>query len=256
MRFLALVATATDEPRYRESFLRGVDYLLAAQYPNGGWPQVFPLEGGYHDAITFNDGALINVLTLLRAVAAGLHEFAFVPAELRTRAAASATRALGCILASQITVKGRRTAWCQQVDILTLAPVGGRNYEMASQSTGESAGILLFLMALPDPSPAVVTAVHAAAAWFQKTLLRDVVFKPAPDGTGRKLLSSPGAGPLWPRYSEIGTDRPLFGDRDLTIHDDVNEISAERRNGYGWFTDGPKRTLEHYTTWAKAHPAP
>ena len=64
------------------------------------------------------------------------------------------------------------------------------------------------------------------------------------------------AGPLWPRYSEIGTDRPLFGDRDLTIHDDVNEISAERRNGYGWFTDGPKRTLDHYTTWAKAHPAP
>ncbi len=260
LRFLAKALTADPThgraDSWRTAFTRGIDYLLTAQYPNGGWPQVFPLEGGYHDAITFNDGALINVLTLLRAVAAGLHEFSFVPAELRTRAAASATRALGCILASQITVKGRRTAWCQQVDILTLAPVGGRNYEMASQSTGESAGIVLFLMALPDPSPAVVTAVHAAAAWFQKTLLRDVVFKPAHDGTGRKLLSSPGAGPLWPRYAEIGTDRPLFGDRDLTIHDDVNEISAERRNGYGWFSTGPNRTLDHYTTWAKAHPAP
>ena len=69
---LPLVATATDEPRYRESFLRGVDYLLAAQYPNGGWPQVFPLEGSYHDAITFNDGALVNVLSLLHDVAAVL----------------------------------------------------------------------------------------------------------------------------------------------------------------------------------------
>ena len=260
LRFLAKALTAAPTHSradiWRTAFTRGIDYLLTAQYPNGGWPQVFPLEGGYHDAITFNDGAVINVLTLLNAVAAGLHEFAFVPAELRTRAAASANRALGCILASQITVKGRRTAWGQQVDILTLAPVGGRNYEMASQATGESAGIVRFLMALPDPSPAVVTAVHSAAAWFQKTPLRDVVFKSASDGTGRKLLSSPGAGPLWPRYSEIGTDRPLFGDRDLTIHDDVNEISSERRNGYGWFTDGPKRTLDHYTTWAKAHPAP
>jgi len=260
LRFLAKALTAAPTHSradiWRTAFTRGIDYLLTAQYPNGGWPQVFPLEGGYHDAITFNDGALINVLTLLNAVAAGLHEFAFVPTELRTRATASATRALRCILASQITVKGRRTAWCQQVDILTLAPVGGRNYEMPSQATGESAGIVLFLMELPDPSPAVVTAVHSAAAWFQKTLLRDVVFKPAPDGTGRKLLSSPGAGPLWPRYSEIGTDRPLFGDRDLTIHDDVNEISAERRNGYGWFSTGPKRTLDHYATWAKAHPAP
>jgi PelA/Pel-15E family pectate lyase len=35
-----------------------VRYLLAAQFPNGGWPQVWPLEGGYHDAVTFNDNAV------------------------------------------------------------------------------------------------------------------------------------------------------------------------------------------------------
>ena len=259
LRFLAKTITAAPTHAraavWRTSFTRGVDYLLAAQYPNGGWPQVFPLEGGYHDAITFNDGAMINVITLLHDIAAARAEFAFVSPELRTRAAAGAARGLACTLASQITVNGRRTAWCQQVDALSLAPVGARNYEMPSQSAGESAGIVLFLMALPDPSPAAVTAVHTAAAWFQKTPLRDVVFKPAPDGTGRKLLPAPGAGPLWPRYAEIGTDRPLFGDRDLTIHDDVSEISAERRNGYGWFGDAPKRTLDHYAKWAKAHPA-
>ncbi len=38
--------------------------------------------------------------------------------------------------------------------------------------------------------------------------------------------------PLWPRYDQIGTDKPIFGDRDKTIRDDVNEISRERRNGY------------------------
>lgn len=259
LRFLAKILAAADpaHPHYvawKASFVRGIDYLLAAQFPNGGWPQVYPLEGSYHDAITFNDGAIINVLSLLRAVAAGRDEFAFVPAALGARAAAAFARGLDCILASQITVAGRRTVWCQQVDILTLAPVGARNYEMPSQSSGESADIVLFLMMLPEPSPAVVTAVHSAAAWFKKTPLRDVVFKPAPDATGRKLLPSPGAGPLWPRYSEIGSDRPLFGDRDLTIHDDVSEISAERRNGYAWFTDAPKRVLDHYTKWSKLHP--
>jgi PelA/Pel-15E family pectate lyase len=85
-------------------------------------------------------------------------------------------------------------------------------------------------------------------------VLHDVAFKPAPDGSGRKLLPAPGASPIWPRFSEIGSDRPIFGDRDLTIHDDVNELSRERRNGYAWYGDGPKRTLDHYAHWVRKQP--
>jgi PelA/Pel-15E family pectate lyase len=64
----------------------------------------------------------------------------------------------------------------------------------------------------------------------------------------------PGSGPLWSRYYEIGTDRPIFGDRDLSIHDEVNELSLERRRGYGWYRDTPKLVLEHYSHWSKNHP--
>jgi PelA/Pel-15E family pectate lyase len=259
LRFLARVIAALGaDPAgapYRAAFARGIDYLLAAQFPNGGWPQVWPLEGGYHDMITFNDGAIVNVLGLLGDVASGEGEYAFASAGLRARAAAAFARGLGCIVATQIVTDGRRTVWGQQHDPLTLAPTSARAYEMPSQSAGESGGIVLFLLKLPDPSPAVVTAVHAAAAWFQKTMLNDIVFKPAPDGSGRAVIPTPGAGPLWPRYSEIGSDRPLFGDRDRSIHDDVGEISKERRNGYAWFGDTPKRALAHYTRWAKQHPA-
>jgi len=54
LQFLAkVIGRGERHGRYRASFLRGVEYLFAAQLPNGGWPQVWPLEGGYHDAITF-----------------------------------------------------------------------------------------------------------------------------------------------------------------------------------------------------------
>jgi PelA/Pel-15E family pectate lyase len=257
IRFLAKVAGAANEKTgapWRAACLRGINYVLAAQYPNGGWPQVFPLDGGYHDAITFNDGAITNIIEFVRDVGAGRDEFAWVPAELKTRAAASEARGIDCILACQLVVDGVRTVWCQQNDMLTLAPTSARNYEMPSQSSGESAGLMQFLMALPYPNTAVVTAVHSAARWFQKTALHDVAFTRAPDGSGRKLLPSPGGGPIWARYYELKTDRPIFGDRDKTIHDDVNEISAERRNGYSWYGNGPQRALEQYAKWSKEHP--
>ena len=258
IRFLAKVITANSSAPHAaawlNSFGRGVECLLASQYPNGGWPQVFPLVGGYHDAVTFNDSAMTNVLSFLHDLSTGGNEFAFVGADLRVRTAAAVERGLACLLAAQITVDGRRTVWCQQYDMLTLQPCAARNYEMPSQASAESADLVLFLMRLPVPSAAVVSEVHTAAAWFQKTQLRDVAFPSVTDGSGRKLVRSPGAAPLWPRYSEIGTDRPLFGDRDHTIHDTIDEISRERRDGYAWYGTWPARALEQYAKWAKAHP--
>jgi PelA/Pel-15E family pectate lyase len=258
LRFLALVAAAADEhtgAEWRRAFTRGLAYILAAQYPNGGWPQNYPLDGGYHDSITFNDGAMANILLLLRDVAAGQGEFAFVSSEHRSQAAGSAERGLACLLRCQVTVGSRLTAWAQQCDMLTLAPASARNYEMPAISSGESAAILGYLMTLKQPSPDVVRAVHAAAAWIEETKLRDVAWGPAENGSGKTLLPSPGAGPLWARYYEIGSNRRLFGDRDKSIHDDVNGISPERRNGYGWYSTGPVRALERYAQWTRQAPS-
>ena len=259
LRFLARVAAAADEPTgadWRQAFRRGLAYILAAQYPNGGWPQTYPLDGGYHDSITFNDGAMANILQLLRDVAAGQGEFAFVPSEHRSQAAASERRGLDCLLRCQVKVGSRLTAWAQQYDMLTLAPTSARNYEMPAISSGESAAILGYLISLDQPSTEVVRAVHAAAAWMEETKLRDVAWGPAENGSGKTLLSAPGAGPLWARYYEIGSNRRLFGDRDKSIHDDVNGISLERRNGYGWYGTGPARALEQYARWAPRFPTP
>jgi PelA/Pel-15E family pectate lyase len=123
---------------------------------------------------------------------------------------------------------------------------------MPSQCASESDDILMFLMRLPHPDRRVVNAVHTAAAWFEKTKINDLAFRRDGD-SGRRLVPDPGNGPIWARYYQIGTDRPIFGDRDKTIHDDVNEISFERRNGYSWYNAGPAQALEQYAEWSKAH---
>ena len=258
LHFLALVSGATPGSAgdaYRASFLRGIHYLLAAQFPNGGWPQVWPLEGGYHDAITFNDNAVTESAETLTAVAKGARDYAFVPADLRKQARAAADHALQCILATQVMVKGHRTVWAQQHDALTLAPVSGRNYEPAALSASESADVLLYLMKLPNPSPAVVASIDAGVAWLKSAAIYGQEFTGG-RGTpgGRHLEAKQGAGPIWARYYSITTGKPIFGDRDKTIHDDVSELSIERRNGYAWYSAGPQQALDAYSTWSKSYP--
>ncbi len=257
LRFLAKVITAAGPDHsapYRKAFLHGLVYITTAQYPNGGWPQVWPLEGGYHDTITYNDDAVVNLLSLLRDVARGAtNEFAFVPLSARMMAANDLRRGVDCLLATQITVDGHLTVWCQQHDPLTLQPASGRNYEMPSQVSSESAEIMLLLMSLTRPSPQIITAVHAAAAWFEKTKIPDMAFQ-RNDAGERRLVHQAGSGPIWARYYEIGTDRPIFGDRDKTIHDKLEEISRERQRGYAWYRETPKRALEEYAVWSKTHP--
>jgi len=68
MDLLAGVWLATKREDCKAGFSKGLNFIFAAQYPNGGWPQVCPLEGGYHDDITYNDDAMTHVLELLQGV--------------------------------------------------------------------------------------------------------------------------------------------------------------------------------------------
>ena len=249
MLYLARLAAALpgrDGDAYRASFVRGVRYLLAAQYPNGGWPQNWPLEGGFHDGITFNDNANARAAMLLEDVAEN-PAYRFVPADLRTRAAAAVKAALATMLRAQVRVNGRPTGWPQQVDALTLEPISARNYEPRSIASGETTDVLLFLMRQPRPSPAIRTAVDAGIAWLRDKAVYDVAFTQTPDG--RKLIPRAGAGPLWSRNYDLVTGKPIFGDKDQSIHDDVNFISLGRRNGYSWWVDQPARAIAAYPAW-------
>jgi PelA/Pel-15E family pectate lyase len=169
---------------------------------------------------------------------------------VRARAKAAAAKALQCILATQVRAGGKLTVWAQQHDPLTLKPVSGRNFEPAALSAGESASVMEYLMGLPKPSPAVVRSVDAAAAWFEAHKIMGYTWSGGRSTPGgRKLTASPDAGPLWARYYSMETGKPVFGDRDKTIHDDVMELSLERSNGYGWYGTEPVEALKRYAEW-------
>lgn len=247
LRLLGLAATVAADTAVAVAFARGVRYLLTAQFPSGCWPQVYPLVGSYHDAATHNDDAIVNVLRLLRDVARGA--YATVAPSVRTEAANAVHQALRCLVAQQVVVSGVRTTWGQQHDPLNHAPILGRAYELPSLSGREGARVMSLLMEEASPSADVVEAVHAAAAYYRSTSIPNVVYV---SGTG--LVATPGAGPVWPRMLEIGTNRALFANRDgVPLYDHAQ--LTDRRTGYAWFGTEPAGSLRTFESWSRSHPS-
>jgi PelA/Pel-15E family pectate lyase len=255
IRYLARVHNAAGEGRFAEGCLRGIEFVLVAQYPNGGWPMIFPLRRGYYSHITFNDGAMIGVMNLLRDVAAGETPFEFVDASTRGRAAKAVAQGLEAILKCQIVVDGKLTAWCAQHDEHDFSPAQARSYELPSIGGQESVGIVRYLMALDSPSPEVKRAIEGAVAWFDAVKIEGqrVEWKgdaDGPRGADRIVVADPGAEPLWARFYEMGTNRPMFVGRDGVIHDRLADIEQERRVGYAYLGPWADDLLERdYPRW-------
>ena len=259
MDYLARVFNATGDPirkeGFKEGFIKGLDYLLKAQYENGGWPQYYPRLKGYYRHITFNDDAMAGVMELLRKVARKDHAYTFVDEARRARSQAAVAKGVEIILKTQIFVNGKRTVWCAQHDEVTLAPVPARSYEHASLSGSESVGLVRFLMGIERPDGRIVEAVESAIAWFKESKLTGIKLVDKPDssfsnGFDRVVVEDASAGPLWARFYEINTGRPIFSGRDSVIKYSMAEIEHERRTGYNWYTKAPAELLEKdYPAW-------
>lgn len=256
LRFLARHVQATGDAASRAAFERGYDYILRAQYPNGGWPQSHPPGNGYPRHITFNDDAMVRLLQFLRESATA-PAYAFLDADRRAKARRAFDLGIQCILQCQIRVDGRRTAWCAQHDERDFSPRPARAYELASLSGSESAGIVRLLMSLEPPSPEVIEAVEGAVTWFRAAALKgirvvEVKDPAAPGGRDRRVVSDPDAPPLWARFYELGSNRPLFCDRDGVPKRALADIGHERRNGYAWLGSWPDDLLNRdYPAWKK-----
>lgn len=247
MRFLARMQKARPDPTYIQAIDRGLGFILAAQYPTGGWPHSWPVfVNAYDHQATFNDDEMVDLMTLLREVATA-PDFQVLPAQRRAAAQAAFDRALDFILKTQIG----STAWAQQYDEVTLVPRPARAFEPVAISGSESAGVLMLLMSLDKPGPAVKAAIRAGAAWYRSVQITGVRVE---YGNGDRVVrEDPTAPPLWARFYEIGTNRPIFAGRDGVIRYRLAEVEKERRGGYGWYGDWGAAVLARYAEWARTH---
>jgi PelA/Pel-15E family pectate lyase len=150
---------------------------------------------------------------------------------------------------------GVPTAWCQQYDEQTLQPAWARKFEPACISNGESAGLVLFLMSLENPDKRVIDAIQYAVKWFQDSRIFNtrVVAVPAANGSpaDRAVITDTTAEPVWTRYYELKTHKPMFCNRDSKVVYTLAEVEYERRNGYQWYTYAPQKVLAQYASWQK-----
>jgi PelA/Pel-15E family pectate lyase len=259
VHYLAFAYRETGDECYRDACLRGLDFMLSAQYENGGWPQAFPDRSGYRRYITFNDGAMIGVMSVLRRIVLGDRDFAFVDDHRREAARVAYRKGLECILRCQVVEQGRLRAWCQQHDEKDFRPRGARTFELPSLASEESAQIVLFLMSITTPDAAIVRAISAAVQWFEGSALSGIRVKTihAPHTEYRYhssredkvVVQDPDAPPIWARYYELETGRPLFCNRDGKPVYSLGEVERERRTGYAWYSYAPQQVLEEYPLW-------
>lgn len=253
MLFLSKIYKQKPEEKYKDAFLKGLDYLLEAQYKNGGWPQFYPLKKGYYTHITYNDDSMVNILNLFKNIKGGTNYYSIIPCDKTIKKVSAAfDKGIDCILKTQYKQNGTLTSWCAQHDEVTLLPANARAFELASLSGKESAKITLLLMSLKNPSKEVITAVDAAVAWFEKTKISGIKVEEVTNTDGKKdrvVVQRDDAEPLWARFMELDTNRPFFCDRDGIKKYSLAEIGYERRNGYGWYTNEPKEVLKKYAKW-------
>jgi PelA/Pel-15E family pectate lyase len=248
LRYLAKVVTAKNIEAHKTAFLKGLDFLLGMQYENGGFPQYFPLRKNYSREITFNDNAMINALRILRDVAKKKEDYLFVDEERRLKAEKAVERAIPLILKTQVEVGGKKTVWAAQYDEVTLKPANARKFEPAALTASESVGVVRFLMLDATPDEATIEAIEAAVEWYRVNKIEGIRWERKKGASA--VVKDKNAPPIWARFYQMETMKPIFIGRDAVIKYDVMEIDAERRDGYAWYVSEPNELLEKdYPKW-------
>jgi len=247
--YLSTLYKTEKNAKYVAAAKRGVDYLLTAQYANGGWPQFYPDLSSYHHQITYNDDAMVRVLNLLQDISEGKGDTgALLRASHGARARQAVTKGLECVLATQVKIGGTLTIWGAQYDEVTLKPAKARAYELASLASSESVSIVRFLMRQPTPSAQIKASVEAAARWLDTHRMRDLATKKIDDPTQETgqdviLIAQPGAS-LWARFYDLQNQRPLYANRDGKALTEYMQVPNERRVGYAWHGTWPDKLLK------------
>ena len=252
IRLLLAVADAANgsnsprDMRIRDARDYALKKLLEAQRPNGGWPQRwdgvapnpadhpvqparfpkdYPREyphANYMGHYTLNDNTHRDcVMTLLDAgKRLGKPEFR-----------AAALRGADFLLLAQLPEP--QPAWAQQYNP-QLEPAWARAFEPPCVCSNESVGVMRLLVDLyvETGEEKYLEPLPRAIAWFKRSAI-------APN--------------TWARMYELGTNTPIYGDRDGKIKYRIADLSPERQTGYSWKGSyGAPEAFAHYERVKKA----
>lgn len=240
---------------YLDAATKGIDYLLKAQYANGGWPQFYPDFSSYRSQITYNDNAMVNVLTVMQDIAEGKNDFDVIDKSYIAKCNAAVQKGIDCIIKTQYKQNGILTSWCAQYNAKTLVPEMARKFELASLSGSESVTIVRFLMRQQNPTKEMIAAVNGAVEWFNKVKIVGynwVEVKAPNESSGRdKILVKDDNSIIWARFYDLQTNEPIFVGRDSQPKKTIAEVENERRIGYAYYVTNPLKLIsEEYPKWA------
>ena len=259
VEYLAKAYDRIKDERYKDACLKGIDFILEAQYPNGGWPQFYPDTSGYRKYITFNDDAMTGIMNVLHKIVQNNPVYSFVDSGRREKVNKAFNKGIDSILKCQIVENGKLTVWCQQHDNIDFHPQGARTFELPSKCGEESTGITLLLMSIEYPDKKIINSVEGAVNWFKYSEIHGikvervkapkVVFKYRTSVTDKKVISDPSAPPIWARFYTLKGNKPFFTDRNSVPVDSLSKVGRERRDGYTWYTYEPQKVLDEYPKW-------
>lgn len=256
IRYLVAAYKKWKNINYLAGAEKGIRFLLKMQHPNGGFPQYYPDISIYRSQVTFNDNAMINVMNILWDVIYRANGFEVTDSTLIEPSKTAVAKGIECILKTQIVVNGTLTAWCTQYDKNTLMPAKARAFELASIASGESVGIVEFLLKIDRPGMQIQKAITAAVQWMERSKIEgynytDIKDPAQPGGKDRVLVPDKNS-VVWARFYDIETNKPFFAGRDGIKKWSLTEIELERRIGYAWYGTWPKKLLEkEYPKWLK-----
>ncbi len=236
LRFLALAdkAMGFQNAAIHESVQIGFDALLAAQYPNGGFPQVWTgqvptqkvIKANYPDYEWRTEGRVKNYWDMYTLndnttgyIAQALLDASRVYQEPRYL---EALKKLGdfLILAQ---MPDPQPGWAQQYNY-AMQPIWARKFEPPGVSGDETQEAIetLMLIYIETKDKKYLDPIPKALAWLRKSVL---------------------PGNLLSRYYELKTNRPLYmerqGEKYSLTYDDSRLPSH-----YGWKTESKMDALE------------
>jgi PelA/Pel-15E family pectate lyase len=193
-RFLLRMYLVSLDPQYKPALDKAIEFVLKSQYPNGGWPQRYPLrhefshhgKPDYTSFVTFNDDVVWENVNFLIQCYATLGE---------QRLLEPIGRGMNVYLLTQQPPP--QAGWSQQYT-LDLKPSGARTYEPTALMPNYTAAHVVVLQRFYrlTGDRRFLAGIPAALEWLESTRL-----PPGMTEGGKYTHSS---------FVEIGTNRPLF----------------------------------------------